>query len=219
MIFALAGTEFSMSPGPPWWAADPQQQWPANLADEFQAKLWDGCEMGGTWEAMYSDRRTELVCIGRELDHEAASAQLEACLLTSEEMVTSGLVRVMNEQSLKTLKEQGRLAKDMEAYLVDEGAGGGCGGGGGGCALEVRPDVRPNDSRRDRPPTLEPTRGRSRSPRPACRGDGGGIEKRDSSQRRANTEVRPGDWECLNCGFNNFASTFSKQSSLYLSKS
>ena len=75
-----------MSPGPPWWAADPQQQWPANLADEFQAKLWDGCEMGGTWEAMYSDRRTELVCIGRELDHEAASAQLEACLITTDEM-------------------------------------------------------------------------------------------------------------------------------------
>ena len=35
---------------------------------------------------MPGDRRTELVCIGRELDSEAASAQLEACLLTAEEM-------------------------------------------------------------------------------------------------------------------------------------
>ena len=34
----------------------------------------------------HGDRRTELVCIGRKVDHEAASAQLEACLLTTEEM-------------------------------------------------------------------------------------------------------------------------------------
>jgi hypothetical protein len=38
------------------------------------------------WDAAHGDRRTELVCIGRELDHEAARAQLAACLLTPEEM-------------------------------------------------------------------------------------------------------------------------------------
>ena len=40
------------------------------------------------WCTQHGDRRTELVCIGRELDHEMASAQLEACLLTPEEMAT-----------------------------------------------------------------------------------------------------------------------------------
>ena len=35
---ALAGTRFTMSPGPPWWAAVPQHQWPAGLTEEFQAE-------------------------------------------------------------------------------------------------------------------------------------------------------------------------------------
>jgi len=40
------------------------------------------------WDEPYGDRCTELVCIGRKLDHEAARTQLEACLLTAEEMAT-----------------------------------------------------------------------------------------------------------------------------------
>ena len=81
---ALAGTQFTMAPGPPWWAAIPRTRWPEGLADELQhdASHLDYC----TWDAEHGDRRTELVCIGRELDREAASAQLEACLLTAEEM-------------------------------------------------------------------------------------------------------------------------------------
>ena len=38
------------------------------------------------WDATFGDRRSELVCIGRELDKEAASALLAECLLTAEEM-------------------------------------------------------------------------------------------------------------------------------------
>ena len=45
----------------------------------------DGPSKFRTWDAQHGDR-TELVCIGRVLDHEAASAQLESCLLTTEEM-------------------------------------------------------------------------------------------------------------------------------------
>ena len=50
---------------------------PGSLA-HAPSVLWDARQHG--------DRRTELVCIGRELDHEAARAQLEGCLLTTEEM-------------------------------------------------------------------------------------------------------------------------------------
>ena len=196
VYLALAGTEFTISPGPPWWAADPEQTWPAKLAEEFQAELTcAGREaFAGTWDVVYGDRRTELVCIGRELEHEAASAQLEACLLTAEEMVKSGLVKVMDDQTLHTLARGGE--------------GGGC-GLGGGCAPEPR---------RDRSADSDRSRSRSRSPRPqvhggfdecarspvpppeAARGrstDGGGGGRGD---------VRPGDWSCNNCGFNNFAS-------------
>ena len=96
---ALAGTQFTVSPGPPWWAAIPRHMWPEGLAEVFQAEEFEAEEIqrdahltGGdavsdaTWDAMHGDRRTELVCIGRALDHEAARAQLEACLLTHKEM-------------------------------------------------------------------------------------------------------------------------------------
>ena len=38
------------------------------------------------WDVQFGDRRPELVCIGRALDHDAARAQLDECLLTAEEM-------------------------------------------------------------------------------------------------------------------------------------
>ena len=52
-------------------------QWPQEVRDAFQKASWD---------EEHGDRRNEIVCIGRELDCEAVSAQLEACLLTAEEM-------------------------------------------------------------------------------------------------------------------------------------
>ena len=86
---ALAGTQFTMTPGNPWWAAIPRQQWPAGLAEELQQAqnpTEPDAANFSTWDVQHGDRRTELVCIGRELDSEAANAQLEACLLTTEEM-------------------------------------------------------------------------------------------------------------------------------------
>ena len=75
---ALAGTQFALSPGPPWWAALPADEWPEGLAEDLKGStLWDG---------EHGDRQSELVCIGQQLDHAAAAAALEACLLTDEEM-------------------------------------------------------------------------------------------------------------------------------------
>ena len=89
MHAALAGTTFTMNPGPPWMAAlldgISRAQWPEDLQEQMAADLFssDGTQ---TWDAQHGDRRTELVCIGRELDHKAATEQLEACLLTTDEM-------------------------------------------------------------------------------------------------------------------------------------
>ena len=69
---------------------------------------------------MYGDRRTELVCIGADLDCEAARAQLEECCLTWEEMGRTGVLRVMHEQT------QYRL---------------GAISGPGGCAMEQPPSA------------------------------------------------------------------------------
>ena len=90
---ALAGTQFTMGPGPRWMAAVPREQWPEGMAEAMQAeqatRLADGlADSEMLWDTEHGDRRTEMVCIGRDLDHEAARAQLEACLLTAEEMAT-----------------------------------------------------------------------------------------------------------------------------------
>ena len=118
MQAALAGTQFTLAAGPPWWAIIPREQWPAGLQEQRAADLLADLEQdagklaecgisaslsgaggGGraeagdsearsfrAWDSQHGDRRTELVCIGRALDHEAARCALEACLLTPEEM-------------------------------------------------------------------------------------------------------------------------------------
>ena len=73
---ALAGTQFSLAPGPPWWDALDRELWPSGLKEEI-APLWD---------EEHGDRQSELVCIGQELDHSAATAALSTCLLSDEEM-------------------------------------------------------------------------------------------------------------------------------------
>ena len=65
------------------------------------------------WDAQHGDRRTELVCIGRALDHEAATAQLESCLLTSEEMAAGqrSWLALPNPYEAPIVKQQ--VARDV----------------------------------------------------------------------------------------------------------
>ena len=66
----LAGTQFSIVPGPPWGEA---------------GEALGGCLQGESADG-HGTRKTELVCIGLQLDHTAAQSELEACLLTTKEM-------------------------------------------------------------------------------------------------------------------------------------
>jgi G3E family GTPase len=66
----LAGTQFSIVPGPPWGEA---------------GEALGGCLQGESSDE-HGKRKTELVCIGLQLDPTAAQAELEACLLTTKEM-------------------------------------------------------------------------------------------------------------------------------------
>ena len=78
-VLALAGTLFTLSPGNPWVAAIPSASWPADLKEEIRRDLLAAEQdptSYHTWDRKFGDRRTELVCIGRELDREAASEQL-----------------------------------------------------------------------------------------------------------------------------------------------
>ncbi|MCV0368346.1 zinc metallochaperone GTPase ZigA [Filomicrobium sp.] len=57
-----------------WWAAVPKERWPAD--DELVARINKG------WHRLWGDRRQELVFIGtREMDKDALTAELNACLL------------------------------------------------------------------------------------------------------------------------------------------
>ena len=73
---ALAGTQFTVEPGPPWWAAVERGGWPRGLTEDIKA----------VWHEVHGDRRTELVCIGRHLDAAAVTSALDACLLSEGDM-------------------------------------------------------------------------------------------------------------------------------------
>ena len=62
MHAALAGTQFSMSPGPPWCETGE-----CSVAGEASSTSEHG---------EHGDRKTELVCIGQEFDHAAAASAL-----------------------------------------------------------------------------------------------------------------------------------------------
>ena len=67
-VVALAGTQLTVTPGPVWLATV------------------KGAEVEEDWDPQHGDRKIEMVCIGQDLDHEAARAELERCLLSDEEM-------------------------------------------------------------------------------------------------------------------------------------
>jgi hypothetical protein len=61
-----------------WWAAKPEDQWPASLAVRTMIRR--------RWHCKYGDRRQEVVFIGAEMDRATIFAALDALLLTDEEM-------------------------------------------------------------------------------------------------------------------------------------
>jgi G3E family GTPase len=61
-----------------WWAATPKEHFPQN-PDSLAT-------ISKNWIQPYGDRRQELVIIGREVDRDALTRRLDACLLTDKEM-------------------------------------------------------------------------------------------------------------------------------------
>lgn len=74
---AIAGHQKSVSRMGRWWAAVPKNRWPDDgTFEEFVIRHWD---------AVWGDRRQELVFIGIGLDKAAITKALDACLVPTDE--------------------------------------------------------------------------------------------------------------------------------------
>jgi G3E family GTPase len=105
---SLAGQKFSLSYGAPWGAAIHNSVVPQEEA------------LAGLWQKPWGDRRTELVVIGQDMDHEAMIAALEACVLTEEEMETYRDM-FLEAQPLDVIDEtkvDGDLAEKIKQYKM-----------------------------------------------------------------------------------------------------
>jgi G3E family GTPase len=73
-----AGASCRLEPAGTWLALTPESDWVLS-PDERK-------EVAATWHPVWGDRAQELVVIGKGMDEQGTRAQLDACLLTDEEM-------------------------------------------------------------------------------------------------------------------------------------
>ncbi len=79
--WSLAGESCKTEPGGMWWAAMEKEKWPQ---DPLLLK-----DLHQSWQEPYGDRRQEIVFIGIDMDKVALTSNMDACLLTEEEMKLS----------------------------------------------------------------------------------------------------------------------------------
>jgi len=75
-LMSVAGMQRRCEPMGLWWATVPRSNWPSD------PKLREAMDSG--WDAVWGDRRQELVFIGSEMDEAAIRASLDACLVPAE---------------------------------------------------------------------------------------------------------------------------------------
>lgn len=75
-LWSHAGSYFEVKKHGMWWSAIDKEDWPSEDVADIEAEV----------EGKFGDRRQELVFIGIGIDETAMVAELDACLLTDEEM-------------------------------------------------------------------------------------------------------------------------------------
>ena len=76
---SLAGSRTYVIPGSPWWANLDEEDWPEGLSDAIMP----------LWDETHGDRQSEVVVIGRHMDHKSVEAALESCVLSANELAAS----------------------------------------------------------------------------------------------------------------------------------
>lgn len=77
MIWSQAGGACRIEPGPVWWAAVPDDQWPSD--EESRQEIF------AHWQKPWGDRRQEIVFIGVDMDKDWLVQRLNDCLLSDAE--------------------------------------------------------------------------------------------------------------------------------------
>jgi G3E family GTPase len=77
--WSQAGVLLQVTPAAPWLCCLPEEQWEP---DEGVSRD----EVRATWHPAWGDRMQELVFIGRDMNEAQITAQLDACLMSSEEI-------------------------------------------------------------------------------------------------------------------------------------
>ncbi len=80
--WSQAGQVISADPAGQWWAETPQDDWPLEDPEMIS-------EIRANWDNQVGDRRQELVIIGQDLNEETIRRELDACLLTDDELAAS----------------------------------------------------------------------------------------------------------------------------------
>lgn len=75
--FSLAGSQYTLMPGNPWWADIDKEHWPPGLDDALVPPLW---------QEPFGDRQQEIVIIGQSLDKNSIIKVLDGCLLTEDDL-------------------------------------------------------------------------------------------------------------------------------------
>jgi G3E family GTPase len=75
-MFQLAGRLKEYSLAGTWWASEPKESWPENLAEILKP----------VWNERFGDRRQEIVFIGTALDVPKLTEELDACLVSEAEL-------------------------------------------------------------------------------------------------------------------------------------
>lgn len=78
-MWSQAGTSCRLEPAGKWIASTPESEWPA---EDEKAREYLRKQLVGE----YGDRRQEFVVIGQDIDSAKVSSELEACLLTEDEL-------------------------------------------------------------------------------------------------------------------------------------
>ena len=121
---SLAGRSFSINFGEPWSAATDN-----SLRDDLSSSEvpsttteQEGKAAPLFWQEPWGDRRIELVVIGQDMDHDAITAALEACIVTDEEMAAYANTF---PKSTDTLSAHGCIAVFQGGAVVPDGGAAG----------------------------------------------------------------------------------------------